>query len=111
MDDVIIKKSKISQFKNKRGVFTNRDFRKGEVVINYNLNPLTGKDFENLPEAEKEFVHSHSGTLCLYSILERYVNHSSDPNTYQDLNKRCDIALRDIKKGEEITTDATKDDI
>lgn len=51
------------------------------------------------------------GVVHLYSEPERFVNHSPNPNTYQDLVKKCDIALRDIEKGEMITTDATKDDV
>lgn len=94
-----------------KGVFANRDFKKGEVVIKYNLRPLTDKEFENLPESEKEFTHTHWGNTYLYSEPERYVNHSQNPNTHQDLKNKCDIALRDVKKGEEITTDATKDEI
>ena len=94
-----------------KGVYANRDFKKGEVVIKYNLKPLTEKEFENLPESEKMFTHTHWGTINLYSEPERYVNHSDNPNTYQDLINQCDIALRDIKKGEEITSDATKDDV
>ena len=111
MSDVVIKKSKIGQFPNGKGVFANRNFKKGEVVIKYNLKPLTKKEFENLPESEKEFTHMHRGVIHLYSVPERYVNHTSNPNTIQDLKKKCDVAKRDIKKGEEITTDATKDDI
>ena len=42
---------------------------------------------------------------------ERYVNHLNNFNTYQDLTNKCDIAWRDIEKGEMITTDATNDDI
>ena len=94
-----------------KGVYANRDFKKGEVVIKYNLKPLAEKEFENLPESEKMFTHTHWGTINLYSEPERYVNHSDNPNTYQDLINQCDIALRDIKKGEEITSDATKDDV
>lgn len=57
------------------------------------------------------FAHSHWGKIMLYSEPERYVNHSKNPNTYQDLVDQQDIALRDIKEGEMITGDATKDDI
>jgi len=39
------------------------------------------------------------------------INHSKEPNPIQDLKKECDIALRDVKNGEEITTDASKDNI
>ena len=107
MSGVIIGKGNLAG----KGVYANRDFKKGEVVIKYNLKPLTEEEFENLPESEKMFTHTHWGTINLYSEPERYVDHSDNPNTYQDLTNKCDIALRDIKKGEEITDDATKDDV
>ena len=110
MDNVIIEKSQIGQFSNGQGVFANRDFKKGEVVIQYHLKPLTQKEWQELPRKEKEFTHTHWGKVYLYLEPERYVNHSENPNTYQDLNKSRDIALRDIKKGEEIKTDAKKDE-
>jgi len=93
-----------------KGVYANKDFKKGEVVIQYNLKQLAASQYKELSAKERMFVHSHKGILYLYSEPERYVNHSSKPNTYQDLVSKCDIALRDIKKGEAITTDATKDD-
>lgn len=107
MDDVITGKGNLAG----RGIYANRDFKKGEIVIEYNLKPLTKQELENLPESEKEFTHSHWGVIHLYSEPERYVNHSDNPNTYQDLTNKRDVALRDIKKGEMITTDARKDDI
>lgn len=107
MSDVIVSKGNLAG----KGVYANRDFKKGEVVIKYNLKPLVGDEFENLPDSEKEFTHTHWGVTYLYSEPERYVNHSKNPNTYQDLINQCDMALRDIKKGDMITTDATKDDI
>lgn len=55
--DIIIKKSKIGQFD--KGVFANKDFKKGEIVIKYHLTPLTRKEFEKLPEIEKQFTHKH----------------------------------------------------
>lgn len=36
--DIVIKKSKIGQFE--KGVFANMDFKKGEVVIKYNLKSI-----------------------------------------------------------------------
>lgn len=106
-DNVYIDKGKLLG----KGVYAKRDFKKGEVVIKYRLKPLTQEEFERLPDWEKEFTHIHWGVIGLYSEPERYINHSENPNTYQDLKRKCDIALRDIKKGEAITTDATKDDI
>jgi len=108
MDKIVIKKSKIGQFD--KGVFANRDFKKGEIVVRYSLKPLTEEEFQKLPPSEKQFTHTHFGVIYLYSSPARYVNHSSNPNTVQNLKKKCDVAVREIKKGEEITTDATKDD-
>lgn len=107
MNDVIVGKGKLQG----KGVFAKRNFKKGEVVIRYNLKKLTKEEFNKLSESEKLFTHTHWGVIYLYSIPERYVNHSSNPNTRADLKNRCDVAIRDIKKGEEITTDDTKDDI
>ena len=94
-----------------KGVYAARDFKAGEIVIKYNLEPLSEEKFEVLPESEKMFVHNHNGIKHLYSEPERYVNHSSNPNTRQNLNTKSDIAIRDIQKGEMITTDSLKDDI
>ena len=107
MNNVVIGKGNLAE----KGVYAERDFKAGEVVIGYNLKPLTDQEFTNLPESEKMFMHSHRGIKHLYSEPERYVNHSSDPNTKQDLDAKQDIAIRDIAKGEIITTDATRDDI
>lgn len=106
MSDLIIGKGNLAG----KGVYAGRDFKKAEVVIAYNLEPLTPEEFERLPESERMFTHVHGGIINLYSEPERYVNHSETPNTRQDLVEKCDIALRDIQKGEAITTDATKDD-
>lgn len=94
-----------------KGVCTNRNFKKDEIVIQYHLKPLTEEEYKKLPESEKIFTHSHWGQIYLYSEPERYVNDSSNPNIYQDLKRQCDIARHDIRKGEMITGDVTKDDI
>ena len=108
MNKVIIRKSKIGQFD--KGVFAAKDFKKGEIVIRYkNLKPLTNQEFKKLPKSQKKFTHKHWGIIYLYPSPARHVNHSPNPNTFQDLKKRQDVAIRHIKKGEEITTDATKD--
>ncbi len=109
--DVIIGESKVKQFPHGKGVFANRDFKKGEIVIQYKLKPITKKEFENLPEDEKEYTHIHWGQIYLYPLPERYVNTCDNPNTLPDLKRQCDVAIKDIKKGEEITTDNTLDDI
>lgn len=94
-----------------RGVYAKRDFLMGEVVVEYRLMPLTQEELDLLPEDEREFTHTQHGQTHLYGVPERYVNHSDNPNTYQDFEVGADIALRDIKRDEMITTDATKDDV
>ena len=107
MNDVYIGNGKLAG----KGVYASRTFNKGDVVISYNLKRLTNEQYNELADDEKMFVHSHRGILFLYSEPERYVNHSDNPNTYQDLQNHYDIALRDIQQGEDITTDSTKDDL
>lgn len=108
MKDIILGKSKIGQFDT--GVFANRDFKKGEIVLKYNLKVLSQKEFDNLPAEEKKFTHERDGVIYSYPAPERYVNHSDKPNTVQDFEIGADIAIRDIKKGEEITTNAKLED-
>lgn len=94
-----------------KGVYANRDFKRGEIVLKYNLKPLTKEEYKKLPKNEKMFTHVHWRQIYLYLEPNRYVNNSKHPNTYQDLVNKCDVARRDIKKGEMITCNATKDDI
>lgn len=107
MTDVKIGKGKLAG----KGVYATKDFKKGEIVIKYTLKPLTHEEFKSLLKSEKRFTHSQWNQIYLYSEPERYVNSSKTPNTYQDHKIQADIALQDIKNGEMITTDATKDDI
>ena len=107
MNDVYLGKGNLAG----KGVYASRDFKKGEIVIQYELRALTEQEFVEISENEKEFTHKHFGIMYLYSAPERYVNHSDDPNTHQDLERKCDVALRDISETEMITTDAKKDDI
>ena len=93
-----------------KAVFAGKDFKKGEVVVKYNLKHLTENQFNELSRKQKDFTHKRKGIIYIYSEPERYVNHSEDPNTIQDFQKGCDVAVRDINKGEEITGDSGKDD-
>lgn len=105
-DDVNIGKGNLAG----KAVYAARDFVAGEIVVNYNLTALTNEQFNGLPESEKIFAHKQDGTIYLYDEPERYVNHSDDPNTLPDHDLHTDVAIRDIKKGEMITTDARQDD-
>lgn len=104
--DVEIKESHIGQFEDGLGVFALRDFKKDEVVIQYNLKTLTPEEFENLPASEKHFTHKRHGIIYYYPDPERHVNRHHDPNVYVDYERDADVALRDIKKGEELSIQA-----
>jgi len=65
--------------------------------------------FAHLTEQEKMFVHSFWGEMYLFPEPSRYTNHSATPNTRSDLEKMCDIAIKPIKRGEMITTNATRE--
>lgn len=92
------------------GVFAIRDIEKGETLYCHGITPdwysLSFEDCDNLRPEVKEILLERwpsirNGSDFLYPDvwLMSYVNHSDDPNTMDD------IAIRDIKKGEEITKD------
>lgn len=103
MSDVTIGSGKLAG----KGVYAARNFKVGEAVMKYKLQELTQDDFSKLPPEEHMFTHSFWGKIYLYPEPGRYVNHSSTPNTRQNLKKMCDYAIKPIKKGEMITTNAT----
>ncbi len=103
MSDVRIGPGKLAG----KGVYAARDFAKGEVVLRFHLKQLTEKQFLALPKGEDIFVHSFWAKRFLFPVPERYVNHSAKPNMKSDILRRCDMALRAIKKGEMITINAT----
>ena len=111
--DVVITESIAKQFDDALGVFANRDFKKGELIVKWNLKTLAEDEYQRLPEYERNnFVHKRNGRYLLYPEPERHVNRSKNPNAVVDFTKEADVALRNIKKGEEITIlDSTKEDL
>lgn len=99
MAQVIIGKGKLAG----KGVYAARDFKKGELVVPYNLKELTQAEFDALPDGEWEWTHSFWGKIFLFPKPARYVNHDDNPSTFPDLERRGNYALRDIRKGEAIT--------
>ena len=86
-----------------RSLLSSRDFAKGE-----NLLKLKGDivSFNDLPPRDHEYVLQIDDDKFLNSkhfFVEDFINHSCDPNVMVDLNGFFFVALRDIKKGEEIT--------
>ncbi len=90
--------------KHGRGVFACEDFKKGEFIIG-----IKGREVSRAELfAMSDYINSHAGTIgrdkyLIFGYPEKYINHSCDPNSYE--YKRKVIAIRGIKKGEEITFD------
>ena len=98
MVNIIQKKSKIHGIDQ----FAARDFKKDELVIKWNTHKqLTKKEIDDLPEKEKQNI-SYINKQYISVPPEGQINHSCDPNVY--LLNFCYMAKRDIKKGEELTT-------
>ncbi|MFH0819503.1 MAG: SET domain-containing protein [bacterium] len=98
-----IKKSKI----NKKGVFAAKDFKKGEIVLKWTPKFLGKAEVEKLRNNQKHYIYKvGKDKYLLMQSPEKLVNHSCEANTQS--KNYCDVAARDIKKGEEITSDYKK---
>ncbi|MEK6974653.1 MAG: SET domain-containing protein-lysine N-methyltransferase [Nanoarchaeota archaeon] len=101
--NILIKRSKIHGY----GIFANKDFKKGEVVIKWDISKsLNERKINKLPKKEKKYVNKINGRYFLMQSPERYVNHSCNPNTY--VRNFSDIAKKNIKIGKEILTNYNK---
>ena len=99
MKEIIVKKSKI----NKKGVFAGRDFKKGEVVLKWHPKVLVQSEAQKIADSQKNYLYKAGrNKYFLMQPPERFVNHSCEANTKTEND--CDIAIRKIKQGEEITS-------
>ncbi len=97
---VIIKKSKIQG----KGVFANINFKKGGIVMKWDASMiLTQKEAKRISERYRKYLVAYKGKFIVSTHPEKYLNHSCKPNTKE--GNLCDVAIRDIRKGEELTTD------
>ena len=105
LTDVVVGESEI----NGKGVFAGRDFKKGERVLKWDTSvKLTESQVNELSAEERGYVTSlDKRTYILLQAPERYVNHSCLPNV--EVKDYCDVAIRDLNEGEEITADYSKE--
>ena len=95
--DFTVKKSAIQG----KGVFATRDFKKGETIFKWDtLNTLSE---EEVKLKDKRYITFSQGKYIVMQEPEKFVNHSCDPNT--EVKNFSDVAIKDIKEGEEITSD------
>lgn len=99
-----IKKSK----KHGRGLFVLKDFREGEEVYSHKKGRIVNYgEIQNLSKQEK--MHLDKIGENKYEIIEPpgcYINHSCNPNAKE--KNRIGYALKNIKRGKEITIDYDK---
>lgn len=89
---------------NGNGVFAVKAIRRGEVAVNWeNTREIDKSELNSLPQEERNYLEIQGNKILLVGKPERFINHSCEANTLP--GDRCDIALRDIQAGEEITAD------
>jgi hypothetical protein len=94
----------LRQFEDGLGAYANRDFKEGEIVVQWNLKVLSQNDYKKLSAYEQDnFCHIRNSIIHLYPDPERHVNRSITPNVVPDFRKQANIALRDIQAGEELS--------
>ena len=104
MADVTVQKSKIQG----KGVFAGKSFRKGEIVMRWDTSIVLIKcDARKIPLKKRKYLVRSNGMYILTQSPEKYLNHSCMPNTME--KNHCDVTLRNIRKGEELTTDYSLD--
>ena len=91
------------------GLFARKAFEPGEIVLGWDLSRLIPKDeFALLSPAEQHYTHPlDEERLILVQPPERFVNHSCNNNT--EVRNFCDVAIRRISPGEEITSNYSSD--
>ena len=105
IDDVEVRESGIQG----RGLYALREFNAGEIVLRWDLShTISNKHVASLTEAERRYTHPLDiKRTLIVQPPERFVNHSCRNNT--EVRNFCDVALRRIEVGEEITSDYGSD--
>ena len=93
-----------------KGIFTKKNIKEGEIVIVYGGYVMTSEQHKRLPKS-LEYFSFHIEDNILIGIrskkqlsLGEYINHSCNPSCgFRD--QLLLVAIKDIQKGEEITTD------
>jgi len=101
---LFIKKSSVQG----RGVFAKNDFNQGQIILEIDDSHVV-LDPSKLTRKQNEYDCDYlaCGKVILMQPPEKYINHSCTPNSYIKTVKgtRRVLAMRSIKKGEEITFD------
>jgi len=110
--ETIIKKTKNKGI----GLFANEFIAKGKIFWIYDddfVKTWTLQEVEKMYELQRKFMYKYASVMndLWYLCLDdcRFINHSNRPNTdVVDRQGSACVALRDIRKGVEITCDYRK---
>ncbi len=104
MDSLILGQSELG-----KAVFANKDFKKGERIIEFKGKPMKRRELPKLiaPEDDRYVQVGKDKYLGHSGNYDDFFNHSCDPNSGLkfDMDKVILVAIKDIKKGREITWD------
>jgi len=105
--DIVVKKSSLDG----KGLFAKKPIPKGTLlwVLTGRDHIYTPRQYKKLSQAYRKnidkYVYFQNGKLVFLTDNAKYWNHSCNPNASHFWKIGMDIALRDIKRGEEITYD------
>lgn len=103
MEELILKKSRHCI-----GVYANKDFNKGEFIMEFRGRIYKIKDDPRGWNSKNNHYLQIGKDICLgpTKTHDNYINHSCNPNSGVKISdKVLLLAIKDIKKGEEITFD------
>jgi SET domain-containing protein len=103
MKDLVLK-----QTKKGRSVFANRDFRKGEFIIEFRGRIYSRKDMpRGFNSHDNHYLQiGKDAYLGPVKSIDDSINHSCNPNAGFRIGKKVLLfAIKNIKKGDEITFD------
>ena len=110
MKNLIVKKIKGKG----KGLFAGKNFKKGELILRNDkgkLKKMTMEEIDKLPEEKQNHAdYIGQGKYVIDLSPDSYSNHSCNPNTFVKMKSSLvneTYALKDIKKGEELTHDYT----
>lgn len=89
------------------GLFTDEHIKKGQIIAKLNHLDITIAAAKVPPEHKEHFdfyFSLHGGYYQTYIDNMRFMNHAENPNCI-DKQDGAMVAIKDIKKGEELTCD------
>lgn len=86
-----------------KGLFATSLIKANETVVSWHPKVLSREEADALPTSEHHYLYPDGDKMLYMQAPERYMNHSCEPNTH--VAGKSDVATRDIKPGEEITSD------